>query len=87
MFCDFSGKKYSPGESWHPYLEPQGLMYCIRCTCSEVSLAQEWASRTLHASFATAACDRLPLIGPDPAANPFQGGGSCDCDNGPQVLE
>ncbi|KYO49071.1 chordin-like protein 2 [Alligator mississippiensis] len=35
MFCDFSGKKYSPGESWHPYLEPQGLMYCIRCTCSE----------------------------------------------------
>ncbi|XP_040387616.1 chordin-like protein 2 isoform X1 [Cygnus olor] len=35
MFCDFSGKKYSPGESWHPYLEPQGLMYCIRCSCSE----------------------------------------------------
>ncbi|XP_019358651.1 PREDICTED: chordin-like protein 2 isoform X2 [Gavialis gangeticus] len=35
MFCDFNGKKYSPGESWHPYLEPQGLMYCIRCTCLE----------------------------------------------------
>ncbi|XP_048150346.1 chordin-like protein 2, partial [Corvus hawaiiensis] len=35
MFCDFNGKKYSPGESWHPYLEPQGLMYCIRCSCSE----------------------------------------------------
>ncbi|XP_002187614.3 chordin-like protein 2 [Taeniopygia guttata] len=34
-FCDFNGKKYSPGESWHPYLEPQGLMYCIRCSCSE----------------------------------------------------
>ncbi|RMC01769.1 hypothetical protein DUI87_21787 [Hirundo rustica rustica] len=25
-FCDFNGKKYSPGESWHPYLEPQGLI-------------------------------------------------------------
>ncbi|KAM9602143.1 chordin-like protein 2 [Morphnus guianensis] len=35
MFCDFNGKKYSPGESWHPYLEPQGLMYCIRCSCAE----------------------------------------------------
>ncbi|XP_058656334.1 chordin-like protein 2 [Ammospiza nelsoni] len=34
-FCDFNGKKYSPGESWHPYLEPQGLMYCIRCSCAE----------------------------------------------------
>uniref|UniRef100_A0A8D2N2Q5 VWFC domain-containing protein n=1 Tax=Zonotrichia albicollis TaxID=44394 RepID=A0A8D2N2Q5_ZONAL len=34
-FCDFNGKKYSPGESWHPYLEPQGLMYCIRCSCNE----------------------------------------------------
>uniref|UniRef100_A0A2I2YXW5 Chordin like 2 n=1 Tax=Gorilla gorilla gorilla TaxID=9595 RepID=A0A2I2YXW5_GORGO len=35
MFCLFHGKRYSPGESWHPYLEPQGLMYCLRCTCSE----------------------------------------------------
>lgn len=40
MFCDFNGKKYSPGESWHPYLEPQGLMYCIRCSCSEVRPGQ-----------------------------------------------
>jgi len=38
VFCDFNGKKYSPGESWHPYLEPQGLMYCIRCSCSEACL-------------------------------------------------
>ena len=36
MFCLFHGKRYSPGESWHPYLEPQGLMYCLRCSCSEV---------------------------------------------------
>ncbi|KAM4012071.1 chordin-like protein 2, partial [Anomaloglossus baeobatrachus] len=35
MFCLFHGKKYSPGESWHPYLEPHGVVYCIRCTCSE----------------------------------------------------
>ncbi|XP_069059911.1 chordin-like protein 2 [Pleurodeles waltl] len=37
MFCIFNGKRYGPGESWHPYLEPQGLMYCIRCTCSETA--------------------------------------------------
>lgn len=36
MFCLFHGKRYSPGESWHPFLEPQGLMYCLRCTCSKV---------------------------------------------------
>uniref|UniRef100_A0A8C0JNG6 Chordin like 2 n=1 Tax=Canis lupus dingo TaxID=286419 RepID=A0A8C0JNG6_CANLU len=35
LFCFFHGKRYAPGESWHPYLEPQGLMYCLRCTCSE----------------------------------------------------
>lgn len=40
MFCDFNGKKYSPGESWHPYLEPQGLMYCLRCSCSEAGPAE-----------------------------------------------
>ncbi|XP_061485636.1 chordin-like protein 2 isoform X2 [Rhineura floridana] len=33
--CMFNSKKYKPGESWHPYLEPQGVMYCIRCTCFE----------------------------------------------------
>ncbi|KAM4794966.1 LOW QUALITY PROTEIN: chordin-like protein 2 [Rhinophrynus dorsalis] len=35
MFCIFHGKRYVLGESWHPYLEPQGVVYCIRCTCSE----------------------------------------------------
>ncbi|XP_054829010.1 chordin-like protein 2 [Eublepharis macularius] len=35
IFCLFNGQRYNPGESWHPYLEPQGVMYCIRCTCSE----------------------------------------------------
>ncbi|KAM4846613.1 chordin-like protein 2 isoform 1-T1 [Thomomys bottae] len=37
MFCLFHGKRYSPGDSWHPYLEPHGLMYCLRCTCSEAA--------------------------------------------------
>ncbi|OCT93385.1 hypothetical protein XELAEV_18016454mg [Xenopus laevis] len=36
LFCIFHGKRYTPGESWHPYLEPQGVVYCIRCTCTEV---------------------------------------------------
>ncbi|XP_029457945.1 chordin-like protein 2 isoform X3 [Rhinatrema bivittatum] len=35
MFCIFHGKRYSPGESWHPHLEPHGLMYCLRCLCSQ----------------------------------------------------
>nr|XP_060622968.1 chordin-like protein 2 [Anolis sagrei ordinatus] len=34
-FCPFHGRKYKAGESWHPYLEPQGVMYCLRCTCSQ----------------------------------------------------
>ncbi|XP_004632575.1 chordin-like protein 2 isoform X3 [Octodon degus] len=37
LFCLFHEKRYSPGESWHPYLEPQGVMYCLRCTCSETA--------------------------------------------------
>nr|XP_033805428.1 chordin-like protein 2 isoform X2 [Geotrypetes seraphini] len=35
MFCIFHGKRYRPGESWHPYLEPYGLMYCLHCLCSQ----------------------------------------------------
>ncbi|KAM5181567.1 chordin-like protein 2 [Mantella aurantiaca] len=38
MFCIFHGKKYSVGDSWHPYLEPQGVVYCIRCMCAEGSV-------------------------------------------------
>ncbi|XP_025030707.1 chordin-like protein 2 [Python bivittatus] len=33
--CTFHGKKYKAGESWHPNLEPQGVMYCLKCTCLE----------------------------------------------------
>ncbi|XP_060032815.1 chordin-like protein 2 isoform X3 [Erinaceus europaeus] len=60
MFCLFHGKKYAPGESWHPYLEPQGLMYCLRCTCSE----------SAHVS-----CYRLhcpPVHCPQPVTEPQQ---------------
>ncbi|XP_021563417.1 chordin-like protein 2 isoform X6 [Carlito syrichta] len=60
MFCLFHGKRYSPGESWHPYLEPQGLMYCLRCTCSE----------SAHVS-----CHRLhcpPVHCPQPVTEPQQ---------------
>ncbi|XP_020845229.1 chordin-like protein 2 [Phascolarctos cinereus] len=60
MFCLFHGKRYALGESWHPYLEPQGLMYCLRCTCSE----------SAHVS-----CYRLhcpPVHCPQPVTEPQQ---------------
>nr|XP_006007920.2 PREDICTED: chordin-like protein 2 [Latimeria chalumnae] len=36
LSCIFQDKRYSPGETWHPYLEPHGLAYCIQCRCSEM---------------------------------------------------
>lgn len=36
LLCTFKDKTYSPGDSWHPYLEPFGLMFCVRCVCTEV---------------------------------------------------
>ncbi|XP_064208508.1 chordin-like protein 2 isoform X1 [Anguilla rostrata] len=33
--CTFKEKTYSPGDSWHPYLEPHGFMFCMRCACTE----------------------------------------------------
>ncbi|TSL04231.1 Chordin-like protein 2 [Bagarius yarrelli] len=35
VFCKFKEKTYSPGDSWHPYLEPFGFMFCMRCACTE----------------------------------------------------
>ncbi|XP_024253696.2 chordin-like protein 2 isoform X1 [Oncorhynchus tshawytscha] len=35
VFCSFKEKTYSPGDSWHPYLEPFGFMFCMRCSCTE----------------------------------------------------
>ncbi|CAL8365067.1 unnamed protein product [Lota lota] len=33
--CTFKDKIFSPGDSWHPYLEPFGFMFCMRCMCTE----------------------------------------------------
>ncbi|XP_030638516.1 chordin-like protein 2 [Chanos chanos] len=35
VLCTFKEKTYSPGDSWHPYLEPFGFMFCMRCACTE----------------------------------------------------
>ncbi|KAJ7996676.1 hypothetical protein DPEC_G00239500 [Dallia pectoralis] len=35
VFCTFKEKTYSPGDSWHPYLEPFGLMLCMLCSCTK----------------------------------------------------
>ncbi|KAL6469949.1 hypothetical protein MHYP_G00210680 [Metynnis hypsauchen] len=35
VFCTFKEKIYNPGDSWHPYLEPFGFMFCVRCACTE----------------------------------------------------
>lgn len=40
VVCTFKDKTYSPGDSWHPYLEPFGFMFCMRCVCTEVHLEQ-----------------------------------------------
>ncbi|KAG7271664.1 hypothetical protein CRUP_022281 [Coryphaenoides rupestris] len=36
--CAFKDQTFSAGDSWHPYLEPFGLMLCMRCMCAEVRL-------------------------------------------------
>lgn len=33
--CTFKNKNYTSGDSWHPYLEPFGFMFCMRCVCTE----------------------------------------------------
>ncbi|XP_027886861.1 chordin-like protein 2 isoform X1 [Xiphophorus couchianus] len=35
VVCTFKDKTYRPGDSWHPYLEPFGYMFCMRCVCTE----------------------------------------------------
>lgn len=35
VVCTFKDKTYSPGDSWHPYLEPFGFMFCMQCACTE----------------------------------------------------
>ncbi|XP_057677768.1 chordin-like protein 2 [Corythoichthys intestinalis] len=35
VLCTFKDKTFKPGDSWHPFLEPFGLVLCIRCSCTE----------------------------------------------------
>lgn len=35
VVCTFKNKTYNPGDSWHPFLEPFGLMFCMKCVCTE----------------------------------------------------
>ncbi|XP_077361241.1 chordin-like protein 2 [Festucalex cinctus] len=35
VVCNFKDKTFKPGDSWHPFLEPFGLILCMRCSCTE----------------------------------------------------
>uniref|UniRef100_A0A3Q3XG79 VWFC domain-containing protein n=1 Tax=Mola mola TaxID=94237 RepID=A0A3Q3XG79_MOLML len=60
VVCTFKDKTYSPGDSWHPYLEPFGLMFCMRCVCTEIG----------HVKCNTIKCPALPCE--NPVAEPQQ---------------
>ncbi|XP_070537981.1 chordin-like protein 1 [Ptychodera flava] len=34
-FCTFGERRYSSGDTWHPFLQPIGYLNCITCTCRE----------------------------------------------------
>ncbi|XP_037543496.1 chordin-like protein 2 [Nematolebias whitei] len=54
VVCTFKDKTFSPGDSWHPYLEPFGFMFCVRCVCAE----------TGHVKCSTIRCPALPCEDP-----------------------
>lgn len=60
VLCTFKDKTYSPGDSWHPYLEPFGFMFCMRCVCTE----------TGHVKCNTIKCP--PLTCENPVSEPQQ---------------
>ncbi|KAG7517025.1 chordin 2 [Solea senegalensis] len=71
VVCTFKNKTYNPGDSWHPYLEPFGLMFCMRCVCTE----------TGHVKCNTIKCPPLPCE--NPVAVPQQ---CCPrCTDGPRI--
>lgn len=52
--CAFKDQTFVPGDRWHPYLEPFGLMLCMRCMCAE----------TGHVKCNTIRCPPLPCESP-----------------------
>lgn len=50
VLCTFKDKTYSPGDSWHPHLNPFGLMFCMRCVCTEVLVQPLFQTFTLRKS-------------------------------------
>lgn len=48
LLCTFKDKTYSPGDSWHPHLNPFGLMFCMRCVCTEVLVQPLFQTFTLR---------------------------------------
>ncbi|XP_061608610.1 chordin-like protein 2 [Phyllopteryx taeniolatus] len=60
VLCIFKDKTFKPGDSWHPFLEPFGLILCIRCFCTERG----------HVKCSTIKCPPLPCG--KPVADPEQ---------------
>ncbi|XP_061903687.1 chordin-like protein 2 [Entelurus aequoreus] len=58
--CTFKDKTFNPGDSWHPFLEPFGLMLCMRCFCTEMG----------HVRCSKMKCPPLPCD--KPVADPHQ---------------
>ncbi|XP_053297374.1 chordin-like protein 2 [Pleuronectes platessa] len=71
VVCTFKDKTFSPGDSWHPYLEPLGFMFCMRCLCTEIG----------HVKCNTIKCPALSCE--NPVAVPQQ---CCPrCTDGPRI--
>ncbi|XP_054020843.1 chordin-like protein 2 [Dryobates pubescens] len=58
--CQFQGRRFSPGHSWHPSLRPQGTDPCVRCRCAQ----------NAHVSCYRIQCPALPC--PHPVTDPQQ---------------
>lgn len=58
VVCRFKDKSFNPGETWHPHLEPFGLVYCLQCLCSQSG----------HVSCSSVKCPALSC--PNPVAPP-----------------
>ncbi|XP_075878172.1 chordin-like protein 2 [Nelusetta ayraudi] len=66
--CTFKDRTFEPGDSWHPHLEPFGLMSCVRCVCTEAG----------RVKCSTIKCPPLPCG--NPVAEPLQCCPKCSSD-------